>query len=316
VSHRITQIEVAPYSDGWKTAWDACVRRARNGHFMFERAFVEYHRDRFAEASMLGTWRGEVVAVLPAHRENDSLVSHRGLPFAGWIVAPEVRLRHVREFFSRLRAHAVASGMRRFIVTPTPWPYHRAPCEEETWCLSELGGSIVKRRAAAGFRVGTAGKLANENRRRLISSAGDCRVRIADDLAPFMDRVAEHLWRRHRARPLHTIDEIQRLRAAFPQNIRACEVWRGERLLGGQLVFVSNHVVRPQHGFVSPEWWSLDASTLVIAAVMRRPEFAGLWWDFGTSMNPATDGVDETLLAFKESLGARLVVQSTWEWSF
>jgi hypothetical protein len=315
VSHCVSQIEVVPFTAAAVEAWDACVRRARNGHFMFERAFIEYHRDRFTDASVLGMWRGDVVAVLPAHRDGDALVSHRGLPFAGWIIAPEVRLRHLRELFSRLRAHALASGMHRFVVTPTPWPYHRAPCEEETWCLAEVNAAVVERRAAAGLRIGAADVLVSENRRRHSSTADECRVVPVDDLAAFMERVAAHLWWRHRARPLHTIDEIQRLRAAFPRNIRAFDVRIRDDLIGGQLVFSSDRVVRPQHGFVTPESWSLDASSRVIAAIMRLPEFSGRWWDFGTSMDPESGGIDESLLAFKESFGARLVVQSTWEWT-
>ena len=44
---------VERYEPGLRAIWDDVVKRARARHFMFERAYMDYHADRFADASLL-----------------------------------------------------------------------------------------------------------------------------------------------------------------------------------------------------------------------------------------------------------------------
>ena len=46
-------LTVRPYEPEDRSAWDDLVRRARAPHFMLTRGYLEYHADRFQDASVL-----------------------------------------------------------------------------------------------------------------------------------------------------------------------------------------------------------------------------------------------------------------------
>ena len=60
--------------------WDAFVDGSKNGTFMLKRGYVEYHSDRFVDASVVfEDEAGNIVAVMPASRHEDEVRSHGGL---------------------------------------------------------------------------------------------------------------------------------------------------------------------------------------------------------------------------------------------
>src|SRR6202035_623782 len=79
-------MHVAHYSAADGEAWNDFVRASRNGTFLLERAYMDYHSNRFHDASLIV--RGheeEIVAVLPANRTDNVVTSHGGLTYGGLI---------------------------------------------------------------------------------------------------------------------------------------------------------------------------------------------------------------------------------------
>ena len=84
---------IRPYTAADRPAWNDFIRRSRNGVFLFQREYMDYHADRFEDASVIvesaqGTPR--IVAVLPANRrhapDGDHCVTHGGLTFGGLVM--------------------------------------------------------------------------------------------------------------------------------------------------------------------------------------------------------------------------------------
>ena len=68
-------IEIVRYSEQWSSAWDALVSRSRNGTFLHCRAYMDYHRDRFTDCSLLAVDGDRLVTALPACCDGDVLYS-------------------------------------------------------------------------------------------------------------------------------------------------------------------------------------------------------------------------------------------------
>ena len=68
-------LTIERYDASERDRWDAVVRDARARHFMFERAYMDYHTDRFADASWFVLAQGRPIAVLPLSRHGDEAVS-------------------------------------------------------------------------------------------------------------------------------------------------------------------------------------------------------------------------------------------------
>ena len=111
-----SRVAVTPYEPAQAAAWDAFVERSPNGLMLFRRGYMDYHADRFTDASLWLSEDGRPVAVLPASRDGDTVVSHGGLTFGGLVLAPETRLATVVEAVAALRDHARAAGLRSLVV--------------------------------------------------------------------------------------------------------------------------------------------------------------------------------------------------------
>src|SRR6476620_2629490 len=73
-----------PYRSDDKAEWDSHVARSRAPHFLFYRDYMDYHADRFADASLLLYDRHSLIALLPANRDGNVIRSHGGLTFGGF----------------------------------------------------------------------------------------------------------------------------------------------------------------------------------------------------------------------------------------
>ena len=75
-------LRVEPYTPAHHDGWNAFVATSKNGTFLFDRDYLEYHADRFVDSSLLVlNDKGGVVALLPASLEECVLTSHGGLTY-------------------------------------------------------------------------------------------------------------------------------------------------------------------------------------------------------------------------------------------
>jgi hypothetical protein len=66
-------IDVCRYENTDKTAWNEFIRNSKR-HVPFERDYMDYHADRFADCSlMFRDESGKLVAVLPANLKDKTL---------------------------------------------------------------------------------------------------------------------------------------------------------------------------------------------------------------------------------------------------
>ena len=119
------RIRLEPYTPAHAPAWNAWVAGSRNGTFLFDRGFMDYHADRFEDASLMAYDGARLVAALPAHRDGDRLVSHAGLSYGGFVLGDGAGQRSVLALFDALLpwmgAHGLSSlrgrkGRRRLLL--------------------------------------------------------------------------------------------------------------------------------------------------------------------------------------------------------
>src|SRR5918998_3181625 len=112
----MSQLQVVKYDAGRKREWDDFVARAKNGVFLFQRDYMEYHADRFTDASLLVfDEASRLVALLPASLRDDVLSSHGGLTFGGFITDERMKAALMVEVFDAARAHMRERGVAKFI---------------------------------------------------------------------------------------------------------------------------------------------------------------------------------------------------------
>src|SRR5438270_781606 len=97
-------IRVVRYQPQQAALWDDFVGRSRNGVFLFQRGYMDYHADRFHDFSLLFLEEDKLVAVMPASVRDGVLSSHGGLTFGGVVSDERMRTPVMLGLFDALRA--------------------------------------------------------------------------------------------------------------------------------------------------------------------------------------------------------------------
>jgi hypothetical protein len=311
----VVAIRVEPYEPALRETWDEFVRASKNGTFLFERGYVEYHADRFPDESLVLYEDDRLVALLPATRDGATVSSHAGLTYGGLVTSERMRQALMLELFDALLAALRDGGAEQLVYKPVPHIYHAAPAEEDLYALFRHGASLARRTVSSAIRMDERPRVA-ELRRRGAAKArrAGIEVRESADLAAFMAIAEERLERAHGVRPVHSAAELELLASRFPQSIRLFAAYGGE-LLGGILVYESRQVAHAQYIAASDEGLDAGALDAVVDVLLGDVYAQKRFFDFGISTDHSGMELNDGLIANKEGFGARSVVYDTYELS-
>jgi hypothetical protein len=301
---------VERYGPAGRDAWDAFVRSSKNGTFLLERGYVDYHADRFRDHSLLVREpEGALLAVLPAHEDGPRLVSHGGLTYGGFVSGPGMKVPAMLGAFEAVAAYLRGLGFREWVYKTIPHIYHRHPAEEDRYALFLAGATLTRRDVLAV--IDRRDRLPYQERRaRAIRKAGKLGLATAEDadLAGFWEVVTENLGQRHGARPVHSLAEIELLRSRFPANIRLFTARQpsGE-LLGGVLIYESPAVAHVQYIASTEEGRRQGALDLLFDELLQRCFADKPYFDFGISNEDGGRRLNRGLIDQKEGFGGRAV---------
>lgn len=307
-----TDLEVCRYEGSFRDSWNEVVSTARAQHFMFLRDYMEYHDDRFIDASWL-VWRdGRPIAVLPASRHCGEVVSHGGLTFGGLISTSEFTTTRAIEALRMITEGMRSDGIRRLVYKPTPHIYHRVPAEEDLYALFNAGARLAARHVTAAIAPGPRPNYTIE-RQRAVRRGRDARVQVTEtnEVEAFWSILSEVLLERHGAEPVHSSDEMRRLMSRFPDDIRIFVATIGDEVIAGVWIFETATVAHAQYIAASTLGRKVGALDVVFDHLLTE-RYADKWFDFGIS-NERDGSLNEGLARNKEGYGARAVVHDRHE---
>src|SRR5208282_4881811 len=123
-------ISVVAYTPQRKSEWDAFVRRAKNGLFLFLRDYMDYHSDRFTDGSLMFYKEDRLLALLPANLHGDVLASHGGLTFGGVLCDHAMTVTDMLDVFAQITEHARKRRLKSVLYKAIPYPFSRMPAQE------------------------------------------------------------------------------------------------------------------------------------------------------------------------------------------
>ena len=95
-------ISIVQYNPKYKTLWDNFVSNSKNGVFLLNRDYMDYHSDRFRDHSLMFFKNEKLIGLMPANEHNNALNSHEGLTFGGIISDNEMKTPIMMEIFERI----------------------------------------------------------------------------------------------------------------------------------------------------------------------------------------------------------------------
>lgn len=309
-------IEVVPYDPSRAAEWDAVVDRARNGHFLFRRAYMDYHADRFPDASYLARENGKWVAVVPGHLKGESAwATHGGLTYGGLVLAPELSTPDAIEIFRGLNRALVSRGVDSVHYKPLPWFHHLTPSEEDLYLLYRQGAVLESRSLSTVIPVRQPRDTQRLRRRKIRSALqAGLACRASDDLETFWPLIENRLGGKYGLKPVHSLAEMRLLASRFPENIRFYGAYRGGELAAGCVVYHSGRVFHLQYLHATDEGREIGAPDLLVDWMLDGPAQPHEWFSFGHSCEHDGRFLNTNLLFFKEGFGGRAVVLDEWRY--
>lgn len=308
------RISVRPYVSDSGQLWDDFVDGSKNGTFLFRRGYMDYHADRFADASLMLFQGEELAALLPASRDGETVTSHGGLTYGGFVSGERMTLPAMLEIFQAALEHMRGQGVRRLRYKTVPHIYHRLPAEEDRYALFRCGARCYRCDTLSVIEMTAPGPM-QARRRRAVRSAQMQGVAVCenDHFAEFWPLLEERLVERHGVNPVHTLDEITLLKRRFPQAIRLFEARRDDNVLAGVVIYDSGTVAHVQYSIAAPEGLAVGALDAVFTELIGTTYADRRWFDFGISNEDNGRVLNRGLVEFKEGFGARTVTHDFYE---
>ncbi len=308
----MSAISVERYHPALREEWDRFVAASINGTFLHNRDYMEYHADRFEDHSLVASSGGRIVALLPANRSGDVITSHGGLTFGGLLIGESMKSSEFAELFESIAGELRTSGISVLDYRPAPYIYHRYPADYDVYALFRAGAVLTRTTLLSVVRPGAPLPL-QERRRRQIRKAERAGLQVdeSDDIPAYWEMLSKRLAEGHGTKPVHTLEEILRLRARFTDNIRLFACTRDSEMLGGVLVYESERVARTQYIAGSDEGRTVGAVDAVLNYLIASRYQSKEFIDLGSSEEGET--MNSGLVEQKEGFGARGVAMQRME---
>ena len=313
----MSMIEVQRYAPGRAAEWDAFVRASKNGTFLFQRGFMDYHSDRFRDHSLMIYDNNDLLALLPANQIDGELVSHGGLTYGGVISNSRMSAARMLGVFGAVKEYAAGEGLKALHYKAVPSIYHEQPADEDLYALFRCGAKLVRADASAtialprrlAFSSGKKDGLRKARKARL-------EVRESRDWEACWDLLMQVLSDRHDAKPVHSLEEIRLLSGRFPENIRLFGAFDGKEMLSALVVFDCGATVHVQYIASSDRGRTHGGVDLIVKTLIDEEFTSRRWFDFGISTTDQGRKLNEGLARQKEMFGARTTVYQQYRWEF
>lgn len=318
-------IKAVAYNPNMADAWNGFVRRSKNGTFLFCRDFMEYHADRFVDASLVFVDdRQRICGLLPAnYSERESAVcSHSGLTYGGIVLDS----RAVQTTVNEMLLKAVAFYMekydaRQMVYKPTPYIYHTMPAEEDLYALFRAEAVVLQRGVSSALCPAVHPKQRQSRRGGVVRAKKKgmdveevCNLE-SGELKAFHLLLSEILGKRHGVSPVHSYEEMKLLMHRFPNEIRLFVTKHNDEVIAGAWVFDFPQMVHTQYLATSDEGKKMGAEDLLIDWLISVEYREKPCFDFGISTENGGTFLNKGLIFEKEGFGARSVCYDVYKFN-
>ncbi len=306
---------IEKYNSSYYTQWNAFVKDSKNGTFLFHRDFMEYHADRFEDHSLLVFEREKLLALLPANRVGKELHSHDGLTYGGLVYGSKIKLAQVIKMLQAVLKYLHDTGFDKLYMKLVPLIYHKQPAQEQDYALFLTGAHLVRKDSLCVYGLDLKPKFSkdrNQSIRR--GSAHGLKISEDNDFESFWSNILiPNMQQKHDTAPVHSLEEIISLHEKFPENIRQFNVYHEDKIVAGTTIFVTDTVAHPQYISGNADKNKLGSLDYLYQYLINDVFCDKKYFDFGPSNLQQGKRLNTSLMFWKESFGARTVVQDFYE---
>ncbi len=298
---------VKKYESSDSLEWDNFIDSAKNATFLFKRDFMDYHKDRFEDFSMMVYKGEELYAVIPANRRDSKVYSHQGLTYGGFVLQSSAKLISAFEAFRAMLQFLSSNGILKLDIRVIPPFYNLLPSDELVYFLFLANATLLKRDVV--FLIDYQNKIRfQKNRREGINKANrmGLSVKMDTNFDGFWDEILiPNLKNKHDVAPVHSLSEIKLLANRFPENIKQFSVYKDDKIVAGTTIFLTKTTVHPQYVSGNADKNIYGSLDLAYNFIIEKYKDSKRYFDFNISSEENGKYLNKGLIFWKESCGAR-----------
>lgn len=311
-------ITIEQYNPDRQSEWNQLVELAPNGLFIFDRNYMDYHADRFADHSLMFIENGKLIALLPANIDDEgNLVTHGGLTFGSLIRTRKLRTRNTLELFETLIEYSRSQSFRSIIYKPIPVAFQEHPAEDDLYAMHRCGFTLMRRDLSSIIPLNATIKY-SKGRKWSIGKAikQEVSVRTETQIDSFYDILANRLETKHSQKPTHSKDELALLSSRFPNNITvSCAYLKHATTpCAGVTLYNYERTLHTQYMATTDIGQEIGALDFLIDHHINEAKRLGKsFFSFGISTEKQGTSLNLGLLQQKESFGAQATLHDLYE---
>ncbi len=277
---------------------------------MFYRDYVDYHAHRFQDHSLMVRLDGRLVGVLPANRLDEATVaSHHGLTYGGFVLRRDATLSGAIEIVHAALAFLDATGVRTLVYKRLPRFYNTLPDDEIDYALFLLGATLTRRDCSLALCSWERLPVRSDKKNK-INKGSRAGLSIVEEscFEPFWTKVLEpRLAQRFAVKPVHSLEEIERLAALLPKHIKQFSAYDGSAIVAGVTIYETPTVAHMQYSAVTVEGEVCGALDFLVQWLIAERYKDKRYFDFGICNEREGRSLNRGLLQSKEGFGARTI---------
>lgn len=308
-------MQIKKYTNEYKNIWNEFVKNSKNNHFFFQRDYLEYHNNRFDDFSLLiFDDNKKLISILPANIKENILYSHQGLTFGSFIVDDKMKTETMLNIFETLQVFLKKERINKLTYKCIPYIYHIKPSEEDKYALFINNAKLIRRDVTSTINL-TEQIRYSKGRKWSINKAKKENIEIIEskDYQTFWNLLSGVLESNHEAKPIHSLEEIEKLANLFPKNIKLFLAKKSNIVISGALIYENINIVHTQYLANSEQGRDIGALDLLIDYLIKDIYKEKIYFDFGISNENAGKFLNTGLIAQKEGFGARAVTHDFYE---
>ncbi|MEP5340504.1 MAG: GNAT family N-acetyltransferase [Algibacter sp.] len=306
---------VVRYSSLNYVEWNEFVSKSKNATFLFHRDFMEYHKDRFDDFSLMVYYKEKLVALFPANIYQFTIYSHQGLTYGSFIINEKIKLLEVFEAFKKMLEYLYLQGVKRLFIKMIPNFYNSQLSDELEYVLFKAKATLVKRDALMVIDYKNQIPFQKKRREGLNKAKRhNLTIQIEDDFEPFWKEILQpNLSSKHKVLPVHSLEEIKLLASRFPENIKQINVYKEDKLVAGTTLFITKTTLHPQYVSGNQEKNKLGSLDFLYDFLINKYPVKRPYFDFNISSEDNGEFLNKGLIFWKESCGARTFKSDNYE---
>lgn len=308
------KIHIKRYNPTQKYEWDNFMQESKNGLFFFERDFMDYHSDRFKDHSLMIYSKSTLLAVFPANENENIIYSHQGLTFGSLLLSKKAKTKHILIIFEEVKKYYTEFGFSKIIYKSIPYIFHKYPSQEDLYVLYRNNAQIVKREISSVIKLKNKIEYTPAQKRQAQKlSKTTAQIVEEKDFSNFWKLLNDTLKKYHNTAPVHTLEEIMRLKYHFPKQIKVFSVYQNDEILAGVLLFDFGKTIHNQYIASSEKGRKTGALAFLHQYLIQYFQKEKNYYSFGISTENGGLYLNEGLIRQKEEMGGRGVVLDTYE---